>query len=303
MTQATDDATTALLPPARSLEEALPGSLVFLNHRGNVIPPRRARLQQAVAYSSRAVMGTLVVGFCVSLFGWAGALFSSAYLVFGFWNLREGLRASRAWRLMASDPAQAESLLESLTRGRWRASWVRARAHAGLAQAAILRGDAAAALEHYRAAALYHDKSDQRGGAHARIARHGQVFALVNLGRVAEARAVLSALGPVPSGDYLRIQRWTCELYVCFAEGAHAIEPDELHQRSRAALRLSAGGMLVALCAWAHAQYGDHDQAAHLLAEVGERANPDQLAAFCPRLDHWMTAYARAHAGADGARP
>src|SRR5215831_17751262 len=118
-----------MAPVARSLEEALPGSVVFLNGRGDVISPARARWQLAAAASSRAALGLLVVGFCSSLFGWAGAAAGSAYLAFGMWNLREGLRAARAWRLIATDPSQAETQLAALARGHWRVSWVRARAH------------------------------------------------------------------------------------------------------------------------------------------------------------------------------
>lgn len=283
--------TTGVAPLARSLEEALPGSLVFVDRRGDVIPPRRARLQAALASGTRAGLGTVMVIVCASLFGWVGAVVGSAYLTFGLWNLVEGRRAARAWRLLASDPAAAEAILLPLARGRWRPEWIRAGAHAALGHVAAMRGDAESALSHYRAAVASHARTGGAKRVHGLIARHGEVFALVNLGRVGEARATLNALGPLPTGDYLRFQRWACELYVCFGEGRHDIDPDDLHARSLAALRLSSGGTLVALCAWAHAAIGDHDQAAHLLAEAGERSDAELLTRTCPKLRAWMTAY------------
>jgi tetratricopeptide (TPR) repeat protein len=291
-TAASGSATTAVTPVARSLEEAVPGSMMFVNDRGDVISSRRVRWQMAAAGFYHAAIGALLVGFGVSLFGWAGSAAGSAYLAFGLWNLRERLRAARAARLIAIDPSRAETQLAALARGRWRVSRVRAYAYFGLAHVAMRRGDAAAALEHYRTAIVYYAKSDDEAGVHAQFARHGQVIALVNLDRVADARAALAALGPLPSGNALRIHRWMSELYVCFGEGFHALGPDDLHERSREALRLSSAGMLVALCAWAHAQRGDHDQARHLVAEVGERADLAQLPLVCPKLHAWMTAYA-----------
>jgi hypothetical protein len=295
------ESSTALAPLARTLEEALPGSMVFVNGRGDVISPANARMRQLLGYSSSAAVGAFLVGFCTSLFGWEGAAASSAYLAYGLWNLREGRRAARAWRLIAGNPTQAEAILSPLSRGRWRPSWVRAGAHAALAHLAVLRGDDESALTHYRAALAAYARGANGGRAQARTARHGEIFALVNLGRVGEARATLNALGPLPAGNYLRFQRWSCELYVCFAEGQHAIDADELHQRSRAALRLSSGGALIALCAWAHAHLGDHDQAAHLLAEARERADSAQIARRTPKLDAWMTSYADVGSRTDAA--
>jgi len=277
-------------PIARSLAEALPGSMVFVDGRGQVVSPGRARLQAALGYSTRAVIGALLVGYCGALFGWAGAAAGSVYLGYGLWNLHEWSRTMRAWRILVSDPAQAQTILTRLTRGRWRPGWVRAGAHAGLAEIAVRRGDAASALAHYRAALAVYRKTMGGGRVHARAARHGEVIALCNLGRVNEARAAFAALGPLPGGDYLRLSWWMCELYVCLVEGGHAIDPNDLHERSRAALGLSSGGALVALCAWAHAVIGHDDQAEHLLAEARERSDEAELARRFPHLHTWMLA-------------
>src|SRR4029077_16918505 len=125
--------------------------------------------------------GAFLVGFCTSLFGWAGAAASSAYLAYGLWNLHEGRRAARAGRRIAGSPAQAEAILSPLARGRWHPSWVRAGAHAALAHLAVLRGDDESALTHYRAALAGYARGAHGGRALARTARHGEIFALVNL--------------------------------------------------------------------------------------------------------------------------
>jgi hypothetical protein len=120
---------------------------------------------------------------------------------------------------------------------------------------------------------------------------------LVNLGRAGEARQRFEQKhGKVPEGDYLRVQHWAAELYICLAEGEHRLSSDELHERSHAALGITGAAGLLGLCAWAQHHKGDTDQAWHLLHEAYDRKSGTGLERGLPRLWEWMEKH-RAEAG------
>lgn len=122
----------------------------------------------------------------------------------------------------------------------------------------------------------------------ARLARYSEVYLLVNVGRLDDARAKLEALGPIPEGEYYRITHWGAELYLALAEGAHAIDEDELHHRAKAALAITSAGPLLGLLAWAFDQQGDAEMSALLLDEARDRHPGRKLSGPMPLLEAWM---------------
>src|SRR5690606_37320985 len=122
----------------------------------------------------------------------------------------------------------------------------------------------------------------------ARVARYSEVYLLVNVGRLDEARAKLEELGPVPEGEYYRISHWGAELYLALAEGTHTIDEDELHRRAKDALAITSAAGLLGLLAWAFDQQGDGEMAALLLDEARDRHPGQKLSGPMPLLEAWM---------------
>ena len=131
------------------------------------------------------------------------------------------------------------------------------------------------------------------------MVEYAEIITLVNLGRVGEARQRFDQKqGKVPEGDYLRMQHWGAELYVCLAEGEHRLDPEQLHQCAIAALKITGAAALLGLSAWAHWKLGDTDQAWHLLNEAYDRRQGVRLERALPLLWTWMEEHA-AEAGVD----
>ena len=104
------------------------------------------------------------------------------------------------------------------------------------------------------------------------VVEYAEMITLVNLGRAGEARQrSRPEAGQGARGDYLRLQHWGAELYVCLAEGEHRIDPEQLHQCAIAALKITGAAALLGLTAWAHWKRNDLDQAWHLLREAYDR--------------------------------
>jgi hypothetical protein len=139
---------------------------------------------------------------------------------------------------------------------------------------------------------LYARVGRRRHSAMAHMVSLAEVTTLVNLGRTGEARQRLEQLrGHLPDGNYLRLQFWVAELYVCFAEGEHRFDADQLHERARTALGITGAASLLGLCAWAHYTSGDHDQAWHLLSEALDRRPGQLIDRLLPKLHAWMEAH------------
>jgi hypothetical protein len=114
-----------------------------------------------------------------------------------------------------------------------------------------------------------------------------EIALLVNLGRTGEARARLDGRGTPPQGNYLKVQHWTADLYVQFAEGRCTIDEDQLWERSHAALQITGAAQLLALCSWAYGERRDAEMAAHLLDQAVDRAEPG-MAQRAPALWRWV---------------
>lgn len=288
------------LEMARTLAEAPPRSFVHVDSKGQVRSPGRYKALQAVSYGAA---GAVVAGVTVlygAILGPAGVAVGLGVGAYMGWHIRRGLKLQEATRLLVHDRLdEAEALLNKVLAG-WRVpKQLRALAEQNLAAVHTRRGDYEEALKHQRVAMTIYARTRKRS-LFARTVEYSEITTLVNLGRVGEARQRLEArlAQGVPEGDYLRIQHWVAELYVCLAEGEHRISAEDLHTRARAGLAITGAAALLGLTAWAHFHKGDTDQAWHLLREAYDRRKDTALEKALPRLHEWMEAHAD-EAGAD----
>jgi hypothetical protein len=83
--------------------------------------------------------------------------------------------------------------------------------------------------------------------------------------------------------------------HLAVGEGKTTIDGDELHERMRKGLSMTAGADLLLLCAWCYAQRGEHDDARFSWREATQREGSHRLDVAMPKLAEWMTAYAKDH--------
>lgn len=275
---------------ARSLDQASSGSFMYVDRHGDVRSPARFRAMQAVGYLSMAGAAALPVLYGLAL-GPIGAGAGLALSGFFGARIRNTLRVQRAALLMShSRLDEAAALLESVIHARFVSRDSRTAAYLNLATCTAMRGDHEAALALARKArGLIAGKA--RRSIHGPLTAYLEIKLLSELGRTREARAALDALGPAPSGEYLRVAHWTAELHVCMAEGRCTLDDDELHVRARKALAMTTGSRLLGLVAWAFAERGNHEMATHAIIEAFDRLDNDRLERMMPRLYEWMCAY------------
>jgi tetratricopeptide (TPR) repeat protein len=273
---------------AQSLETAGRGTFVHIDGKGQVRSPVRYRVMTALAYglSSGAILASSWL--YIDIFGPLGAMVGVALGGAFAVGLRRGRRMIRAAALIQSDRLdEAEALCQDTLAGRFVPRRLKAAAHQNLAAVATRRGQFEAALEHVRKAIQLRHSAFGSRNVLVDILAYAEVTLLVNLGRLGEARARLEARGKVPDGDFLRVQHWTADLYVQFAEGRLALDEDGLWQRGQAALRITGAAHLLALCAWAYTQRGDQDMARHFLEQALDRAEPS-TPVTSPLLWRWV---------------
>jgi tetratricopeptide (TPR) repeat protein len=273
---------------ADSLESADHGMFVHIDGKGQVRSPARYHALTALAYglSAGAILASTIL--YMDMFGPVGSsvgVVLSAALAVG---VGRGRRMIRAAALIQADRLEeAEMLCRELLAGRFVPKQLRASAYQNLAAIATRRGQFDVALEHVRRAIQLRHSAFRLRNVVVDILAYTEVTLLVNLGRVGEARARMDARGQAPGGDFLRVQHWTAELYVQFAEQRLGLEEDALWERSQAALRITGAGQLLALCSWAYTLRGDEDMAQHLLEQAIDRAEPSAAATF-PLLWRWV---------------
>jgi hypothetical protein len=287
---------------AKDLAGASPRSFVHIDRSGAVRSPARYRAIEAASY---AFLAATTVGVTITYgmaFGLPGVAIGAAMgLLFGR-AIRRGRRIQQAARLLVHDRVEeAEVILQDILKSRFLPRRLRALAEQNLAACHTRRGRFEEALVHQRTAIGLHGRRGRKS-PFARIVEYNELATLVNLGRVAEARALLAQRHPhVPDGDFLRIHHWLSELFICFAEGKHHLDADELHDRARVALQITSAAGLLALLAWAHHTSGDADQAWHLLREAIDRRDGTPLERAMPSLHAWMEQHrAEAEAAAPG---
>lgn len=299
---------------ARSLDEASSGALVYVDRQGHVRSPTRYRVFQGMSYVGLGAIAALPV-FYGLLFGAVGAVAGMSFVAFSALRIRPSLAVQRAVRLSAHGMyEEAEALLDRVLTSRLAPRATRAAAYQGMAVCRGMSGDYESALRHVRHARERFPAV--QSSLRFRMGSYLEIHLLVNLDRVAEARQRLDAVGPAPEGEYLRVAHWTAEMYVWLAEDAHArpaaagaaapelsspassassavsaLSDDEMHERARKALSMTAGSALLGLCAWVHTRRGDDDQAEHLLREAFDRMADERIERMMPRLHAWMVAH------------
>ncbi len=286
------------VPPvvlARTLEEAEPRTFVHIDGRGQVRSPARYRAIEMATYGAMGGLTlaiTLVYGAALGL---PGVAVGGAVAFWFAFLLRRGRSLQKATVLIAHDRLdEAEALLAQVARSWPRPKSARALIEQNLAAIRARRGDFEGALSHQRAAMELYARSGRRGRtAMARLVEYAEITTLVNLGRVGEARHRLDERLKTPAnGNYLQLQAWVAELYVCLAEGEHRLDADQLHERARTGLTITGAAALLGLCAWAHYHAGDKDQGAHLLGEAIDRREGQLIERLLPKLHEWMEAHA-----------
>jgi tetratricopeptide (TPR) repeat protein len=281
----------AAAPPfklARSLEEATQGSFVHVDNRGQVRSPARYRMLSTIANGASLVAVASVTALYAARFGTLAAVAVAG--VFGAtvgMAMLRGRRLNKAARLLQADRLdEAETLCRRTLSGRLVQRRYRAVAHQSLAAIAVRRGQFETALGEARAAMELHARSFRRS-VYLDMLAYFEIGLLVNLGRVREARERLDARGPVPEGNYLKLQHWTADLSVQFAEGRLQLDEEQLWVRSKSGLQITRGAQLLALCAWAYFERGDADLGSHLLEQAVDRAEPHS-ARSAPGLWRWV---------------
>jgi hypothetical protein len=271
---------------ARNLQVASSREFVYVDRKGRVRSPARLRVTQAVSYG--VTLGLLggATALYYGLFGPAGIVVGG---VLGVWFARvigTGLAMGTGLRLMVADRFdEAAAVFTRIARGRFVPRRLRANAEHNLGLCRTIVGEHEEALALFRSAMARWGSSRGLRGA---LARRSEVFALINLGRLEEARASFAALGPAPEGEYLRIQHWTLELYLALAEGNHTLPEEELYRRSRAALAITTAAALLGLLAWAYQRRGDEEMSRHLLEECLDRHYGRRISGSMPLLQRWL---------------
>jgi hypothetical protein len=284
---------TALARPmiATDLDRAGKGQLVYVGRDGEVKHPAAVRNRQIASY---AAFGAVSVAGTV----WAAATFPVLvpfYVLLGgrfLGTVRAVRRVNEASvALSRGDAAAGRALAEPVTRAWWAPARVRALAELRVAIADALEGRGEQALDRVRHARA---KLSPRLVQH-QFSYYTEMNLLTALGRTKEARVLLESRGKPPTGEVLKLSHWIAEMHLGVAEGKVEIEADELHDRMRKGLSMTAGADLLLLCSWVYAHRGEHDDARFAWRQAREREGSHRLDIAMPKLAEWMTAYVAEH--------
>ncbi|MDB4953284.1 MAG: hypothetical protein JWO36_853 [Myxococcales bacterium] len=300
----------ALIRPmiATDLDRAGKGQLVYVGRDGEVKHPAIVRNRQIAAYTA---FGTITLA-GVALAATSFPVLVPFYLALGgrfFATVRAVKRVNEASvALSKGDSATGRALAEPVTRAWWAPGRVRALAELRVAIADALDGHGERALERVRSA---------RARLSPRLIQHQfsyytEINLLTALGRTKEARLVLEARGDVPAGEVLRLSYWIAQMHLWVADhapklatdgpyraavptGKLEIDEQELHDRMRKGLSMTAGADLLLLCAWCYAFRGEHDDARFAWREAKQREGSQRLDVAMPKLAEWMIQYQKDH--------
>ena len=287
---------------ARDLDRAGKGQLVYVGRDGEVKDPSGVRNRQLAAYV--AFGGITAAG--VALAAASFPLLIPFYAALGsrfIGTVRAVKRVNEASVALSNGDAIAgRALAEPVSRAWWAPGRVRALAELRVAIADALDGKGEQALERVRRARA---KLSPRLIQH-QFSYYTEINLLVALGRTKEARHVLESRGGVPTGEVLRLSYWIAQMHLGIAEGGistSVIDDTELHERMRKGLSMTAGRDLLLLCAWLHAQRGDHDEARFAWRQAMDREGSQRLEIAMPKLAAWMAEYKYAHPELDDPEP
>lgn len=283
---------------ARDLDQAGKGQLVYVGRDGEVKDPSGVRNRQLAAYL--AFGGITAAG--VALAAASFPLLIPFYAALGgrfIGTVRAVKRVNQASVALSNgDAASGRALAEPVARAWWAPGRVRALAELRVAIADALDGRGEQALERVRRART---KLSPRLIQY-QFSYYTEINLLTALGRTKEARLVLDARGPVPTGEVLRLSYWIAQMHLGIAEGKLEIDDTELHDRMRKGLSMTAGRDLLLLCAWAYAQRNEHEDARFAWRQAMEREGSQRLEVAMPKLAAWMTEYKQAHPDLDATR-
>jgi hypothetical protein len=283
---------------ATDLDRAGKGQLVYVGRDGEVKHPSAVRNRQLVAYGVVGGVTALGVGLAATSF----PILLPLYLALGgrfFGTVRAVRRVNEASvALSRGDAAAGRALAEPVTRAWWVPRRVRALAELRLAIADALEGHGEQALERVRHARM---QLSPRLIQH-QFSYYTEINLLTALGRTKEARVVFEQRGPVPAGEVLKLSYWIAQMHLGVAEGSISsgeLGDDELHERMKKGLSMTAGADLLLLCAWAYAQRGEHDDARFSWRQAKEREGSHRLDIGMPKLAAWMAEYRKEHPDVD----
>lgn len=271
---------------ARSLDRARKGQLLYVGNDGEVRSPEALRTRNVLAYG-------LIGGVTVSGIALAAMTFPPIIPLYVVLGGRFAASANAIQRLNTAsaalgrgDAKAAQAAAEPVAKAWWLPRHVRALAEIRVAAALAIEGQAEQALSRLR-----RGRSQLSGrSVQHRSSRFTEVHLLVQLGQLDEARTVLVELGTAPPGEVLKVAHWLAELHLACAEGKHELGEQELHERARKGLAMTAGRDLLQLCAWGYAQLGDRDQVEFLLGEALDREGSSHLEVTMPSLHRWLAA-------------
>lgn len=278
----------------------------LLDWTGAIVTVGKSRLRELGRWAYWAVLWLLGIGFVFGVLGWPAAAVTAAaaalYTGRSIISMRVLEVAAHRWG--EGDMEGARAYLRRVVAGRRHNVSARAGAAWYLARLERMDGNASAALAHDALAMKLCERSLAVDTALLYLlAAVNHIGDLVSLGKIAEARQELPRLPAAPRGEVTHLLRWSAELYVCLAEGAHTLSKDDLFQRSRAALASKLDlPALVALCAWASDVRGDAEMASHLLAEAVPLLDALPMDRLYPPLHAWMQ-QARGHLLPAGLQP
>ena len=292
---------TELVRPmiARDLDRAGKGQLVYVGRDGEVKNPTAVRNRQVAAYVTFGGITAAGVALAATSFP---VLVPFYVLLAGRFagTVRAVKRVNEASvALSKGDSAGGRALAEPVTRSWWVPGRVRALAELRVAIADALDGNGDKALDRVRHARA---KLSPRLVQH-QFSYYTEINLLTALGRTKEARAILEARGPVPTGEVLKLSYWIAQMHLGIAEGTLEIDDSELHERMRKGLNMTAGRDLLLLCAWAYAQRGEHDEARFAWRQAADREGSQRLEVAMPKLAAWMAEYKYAHPELDDPEP
>ncbi len=300
-------ASRSRLPVARSLAQAAPGEMVYVNRRGQTLTNRQVATAKATSWAILIAGGAIVgIVYGVLVSPLVGVLAGVGIELLTLFKLRHwpAFRTALA-RVAASRWEEAHAALLALERKRLPAGQ-RQTAQVLLAVLEALLGQPQAALDRLERAQA--DLLARRG--YSRVLRCQAVAvragALATLQRLEEARrardelvreaAAATGASDRQRGDYLEMLVQTTELTVAAAADTPDALPDDdtLHRWARAALGRTRFGEILVSLSWAFHRRGDDDMARHLLAEAPSRIPRWSLKNTSPRLDAWAKESARA---------
>ncbi len=271
---------------ARSLDRARKGQLLYVGNDGEVRSPESLRARNVLAYG-------LIGGVTVSGIALAAVTFPPIIPLYVVLGGRFAASANAIQRLNAAsaalgrgDAAAAQQAAEPVAKAWWLPRHVRALAEIRVAAALAIEGQAEQALARLRRG---RGQLSGRSVQH-RSSRFTEVHLLVQLGKLDEARTVLTDLGTPPDGEVLKVAHWLAELHLACAEGKHSLDEHALHERTRKGLAMTAGRDLLQLCAWGYAQLDDREQVEFLLGEALDREGSSHLEVTMPSLFKWLAA-------------